>query len=52
MFFMQEGFTYRNFLMDMIAIFAFVVWFWLLIVITATCSGVRTSPVGVKRYGS
>jgi hypothetical protein len=33
MFFAQEGFTYRNFLMDMIAIFAFVVWFWLLIVI-------------------
>ena len=33
MFFFQEGFTYRNFLMDMIAIFAFVVWFWLLVVI-------------------
>jgi hypothetical protein len=33
MFFVQEGFTYRNFLMDMIAVFAFVVWFWLLIVI-------------------
>ena len=33
MFFLQEGFTYRNFLMDMIAVFAFVVWFWLLIVI-------------------
>jgi hypothetical protein len=33
MFFFQEGFTYRNFLMDMIAIFVFVVWFWLLIVI-------------------
>ena len=33
MFFAQEGFTYRNFLMDMIAVFAFVVWFWLLIVI-------------------
>jgi len=33
MFFFQEGFTYRNFLMDLIAIFAFVVWFWLLIVI-------------------
>ena len=33
MFFMQEGFTYRNFLMDMIAIFAFVVWFWLIVVI-------------------
>jgi hypothetical protein len=33
MFFVQEGFTYRNFLMDMIAIFVFVVWFWLLVVI-------------------
>jgi len=33
MFFVQEGFTYRNFLMDMVGIFAFVVWFWLLIVI-------------------
>ena len=33
MFFVQEGFTYRNFLMDIIAVFAFVVWFWLLIVI-------------------
>jgi hypothetical protein len=33
MFFAQEGFTYRNFLMDMVSVFAFVVWFWLLIVI-------------------
>jgi hypothetical protein len=33
MFFFQEGFTYRNFLMDMIAIFVFVVWFWLLVII-------------------
>jgi hypothetical protein len=33
MFFLQEGFTYRNFLMDMISVFAFVVWFWLIIVI-------------------
>jgi Phospholipase_D-nuclease N-terminal len=33
MFFVQEGFTYRNFLMDAISVFAFVVWFWLLIVI-------------------
>src|SRR6201987_4969609 len=33
MFLFQEGFTYRNFLMDMIAVFAFVVWFWLLVVI-------------------
>src|SRR5262245_24441748 len=27
------GYTYSNFLMNVIAIFAFVVWFWLLIVI-------------------
>jgi hypothetical protein len=33
MFFVQEGFTYRNFLMDMIGVFAFVLWFWLLVVI-------------------
>ena len=33
MFFLQEGFTYRNFLMDVLSVFAFVVWFWLLIVI-------------------
>jgi hypothetical protein len=33
MFFVQEGFTYRNFLMEIVAVFAFVVWFWLLIVI-------------------
>ena len=33
MFFFQEGFTYRNFLMDMFSVFAFVVWFWLLVVI-------------------
>ena len=33
MFFFQEGFTYRNFLVDVLSIFVFVVWFWLLIVI-------------------
>jgi hypothetical protein len=27
------GFTFSNFLIDMLAIFAFVVWFWLLVVI-------------------
>ena len=35
MFFFQEGFTYRNFLMDALAIFIFVVWFWLLITVFA-----------------
>lgn len=33
MFFLQEGFSFRNFLMDAFAIFIFIVWFWLLIVI-------------------
>jgi Phospholipase_D-nuclease N-terminal/Short C-terminal domain len=35
MFFFQEGFTYRNFLMDVLAIFIFIVWFWLLITVAA-----------------
>ena len=35
MFFVQEGFTYRNFLMDALAIFVFIVWFWLLISVAA-----------------
>jgi len=35
MFFFQEGFTFRNFLMDALAIFVFIVWFWLLITVAA-----------------
>ena len=35
MFFFQEGFTYRNFLMDALGIFVFVVWFWLAITVFA-----------------
>jgi hypothetical protein len=33
MFFFAEGFTFRNFLVDVLAIFVFVVWFWLLITV-------------------
>ena len=33
MFFFQEGFTYRNFLLDVLTVFFFVVWFWLLITV-------------------
>ena len=29
----EGGFTFTNFLMDVLAVFAFVVWFWLLILI-------------------
>ena len=35
MFFIQEGFTFRNFLLDALAIFVFIVWFWLLITVAA-----------------
>jgi Phospholipase_D-nuclease N-terminal len=35
MFYLQEGFTYRNFLMDALAIFVFIVWFWLLITVAS-----------------
>jgi hypothetical protein len=35
MFYLQEGFSYRNFLLDALAIFVFIVWFWLLITIAA-----------------
>lgn len=33
MFFLQEGFTYRNFLVDAVTIFIFIIWFWLLILV-------------------
>ena len=29
----EEGFTFRNFLVDAFAIFMFVVWFWLLVIV-------------------
>ena len=35
MFFFQEGFTYRNFLADVVTIFLFFVWFWLLITVAS-----------------
>jgi L-lactate permease len=35
MFFFQEGFTYRNFLLDVLTIFFFVVWFWLLVTVAS-----------------
>ena len=33
MLFVEEGFTFRNFLVDAFAVFMFVVWFWLLITV-------------------
>src|SRR5215469_6440345 len=33
MFFLSEGFTFRNLLTDAFAVFMFVLWFWLLIIV-------------------
>jgi hypothetical protein len=33
MLYFAEGFTFRNFLADVFAIFVFIVWFWLLIIV-------------------
>ena len=33
MLFLQEGFTFINFLLDALTIFVFIVWFWLLITV-------------------
>ena len=33
MFLFSEGFTFRNFLADAFAVFMFVLWFWLLIIV-------------------
>src|SRR5215469_4505743 len=35
MFFLSEGFTFRKFLTDAFAIFMFVLWFWLLIIVVS-----------------
>jgi len=35
MLFFSEGFTFRNFLVDAFAIFMFVLWFWLLIIVVS-----------------
>jgi hypothetical protein len=35
MLFFQEGFTYRNFLLDALTIFFFIVWFWLIITVAS-----------------
>src|SRR5215813_9725985 len=33
MFFFSEGFTFRNLLTDAFAVFMFVLWFWLLVIV-------------------
>ena len=33
MLFLNEGFTFRNFLVDVFTVFVFIAWFWLLITV-------------------
>ena len=55
MFFPAEGFTFRNFLVDVLAIFMFVVWFWLLIMVfssTASQPEMRVPAESVCTIGA
>jgi hypothetical protein len=47
----EGGFSFANFLTDVVTVFLFVVWFWLLIIVLVTYSGVRTFPDGARPYG-
>jgi len=38
MFFFDEGFTFRNFLIDVLTISIFVFWFWLVITVCRSVS--------------
>jgi hypothetical protein len=51
MLFVQEGFTFRNFLMDALAIFVFIVWFWLLTTVARICFDATIFPAGLKPFG-
>jgi hypothetical protein len=35
MFFLSEGFTFRNFMADAFAVFIFVLWFWLFVMVAS-----------------
>ena len=48
MFFLQEGFIFRNFVVDAFTIFVFIVWFWLLI---SVASDLFQFPAGPRPFG-
>ena len=52
MFFAQEGFTFRNFLIDAFTIFVFIMWFWLMIVVVSDMFDATIYPDGARPYGS
>jgi hypothetical protein len=45
------GFSFWNFLADVVTVFLFVVWFWLLIIVFSDLFVVTTYPAGAKRCG-
>jgi hypothetical protein len=49
MLFFSEGFTFRNFLADAFAVFMFVLWFWLLIIVIGD-SASRWLRRGLSRF--
>jgi hypothetical protein len=51
MLYFAEGFTFRNFLADVFAIFVFIVWFWLLIIVIGDLFRRMTYPAGSRRSG-
>ena len=51
MLFVNEGFTFRNFLVDAFAVFMFVVWFWLLITVFSDLFRRHEYPAGSRRSG-
>jgi uncharacterized integral membrane protein len=51
MFFFQEGFTYRNFLVDALTIFVFIIWFWLLISVATDLSDATIFRGGARHFG-
>jgi hypothetical protein len=50
--FVDEGFSFRNFLVDVFTVFVFIAWFWLLITVFMDRSGVMISQAGRKQSGS
>ena len=47
----DEGFTFRNFLVDAFAIFMFVLWFWLLITVFSDLFRRQIYPRGPRSFG-
>lgn len=47
----EGGFSFSNFLADVLAVFVFVVWFWLLITVFSDLFRRHDFQAGLKRSG-